>query len=74
MSCPKCNDKMILKTTELIKSAKIIPYKSKESCIFPSSQIGEGICVLFSCVYCEFSLRGILEDIKITIPDNIKWI
>ena len=71
--CPKCNDKMKLKMTETIESGKITLYKSKESYIFPSLQI-KGIGVLFVCVYCEFSLRGILEDIRITVPDNIKWI
>lgn len=74
MLCPKCNDKMKLKMTESIESGKIALCKSKESHIFPSLQIEEGICVLFSCVYCKFSLRGILEDIRIAIPGNIKWI
>jgi len=74
MLCPKCNDKMELKTTEIIESGKITLCKSKESYIFPSSQIGEGICVLFTCVYCAFHLRGILENLRVTIPDNIKWI
>ena len=72
--CPKCNDKMKLKMTEALESGKITLCKSKESHIFPSLQIGEGICVLFTCVYCEFSLRGILEDVRITVPNDIKWI